>query len=77
MAEPTKGSKEAAEIAKRLIVSGIAQGMTVEMACAQAGRSIKAYEAYRRNDKKFADLVDRTRLGLKEKSFQEQSTDLS
>ena len=44
--------------------------MTVEAATASAGKSIKTYEYYRRTDKIFADKVDRTRLGLKDKQFQ-------
>jgi hypothetical protein len=43
--------------------------MTIEQACASAGKSIKTYEYYRRTDKIFTDKVDRTRLGLKDKSF--------
>jgi hypothetical protein len=43
--------------------------MTIEAACASAGKSIKTYEYYRRTDKVFTDKVDRTRLGLKDKSF--------
>jgi hypothetical protein len=43
--------------------------MTIEQACASAGKSMKTYEYYRRTDKVFSDKVDRTRLGLKDKSF--------
>jgi len=43
--------------------------MTIEAACGSAGKSIKTYEYYRRTDKQFADKVDRTRLGLKDKAF--------
>jgi hypothetical protein len=45
--------------------------MTIEAACASAGKSIKTYEYYRRTDKIFTDKVDRTRLGLKDKQFQD------
>jgi len=58
-----------ADIAKRVILSAVAEGMTIEQACASAGKSIKTYEYYRRTDKVFTDKVDRTRLGLKDKSF--------
>jgi hypothetical protein len=58
-----------ADIAKRLILGCVAEGMTIEQACASAGKSIKTYEYYRRTDKVFTDKVDRTRLGLKDKSF--------
>jgi hypothetical protein len=58
-----------ADIAKRLIIGCVAEGMTIEQACASAGKSIKTYEYYRRTDKVFTDKVDRTRLGLKDKSF--------
>ena len=51
------------------MLSAIAEGMTVEQACAVAGRSIKAYEYYRRNDPVFKALVDRTRQGSVEKNF--------
>lgn len=62
-------SENSADIAKRIILSCVAQGMTIEQACASAGKSMKTYEYYRRTDKVFSDKVDRTRLGLKDKSF--------
>jgi len=58
-----------ADIAKRIILGAVAEGMTVEAATASAGKSIKTYEYYRRTDKIFSDKVDRTRLGLKDKAF--------
>jgi hypothetical protein len=58
-----------ADIAKRIILGCVAEGMTIEAACASAGKSIKTYEYYRRTDKVFTDKVDRTRLGLKDKSY--------
>jgi hypothetical protein len=58
-----------ADIAKRIILGCVAEGMTIEAATASAGKSIKTYEYYRRSDKIFADKVDRTRLGLKDKQF--------
>ena len=58
-----------ADIAKRIILGCVAEGMTIEQACASAGKSIKTYEYYRRTDKVFTDKVDRTRLGLKDKCF--------
>jgi hypothetical protein len=44
--------------------------MTIDAACSSAGKSMKTYEYYRRTDKIFADKIDRTRLGLKDKQFQ-------
>jgi hypothetical protein len=58
-----------ADIAKRIILGCVSEGMTIEAACGSAGKSIKTYEYYRRTDKIFADKIDRTRLGLKDKSF--------
>ena len=58
-----------ADIAKRVILAAVADGMTIEQACGSAGKSMKTYEYYRRTDKVFCDKVDRTRLGLKDKSF--------
>ena len=58
-----------ADIAKRIILGCVAEGMTIEAACVSAGKSMKTYEYYRRTDKIFTDKVDRTRLGLKDKSF--------
>ena len=58
-----------ADIAKRVILGCVAEGMTIEQACASAGKSMKTYEYYRRTDKVFSDKVDRTRLGLKDKQF--------
>ena len=60
-----------ADIAKRIILGCVAEGMTIEAACGSAGKSIKSYEYYRRTDKIFADKIDRTRLGLKDKQFQD------
>lgn len=68
-------AENTAEIAKRVILSCVAEGMTIEMACKSAGKSIKSYEYYRRTDKVFADKIDRTRLGLREKTF--ASTDVT
>jgi hypothetical protein len=62
-------AENSADIAKRIILGAVAEGMTIEAATASAGKSIKTYEYYRRTDKIFADKVDRTRLGLKDKQF--------
>jgi len=62
-------AENSADIAKRIILGCVAEGMTIEQACASAGKSIKTYEYYRRTDKVFADKMDRTRLGLRDKSF--------
>ncbi len=58
-----------ADIAKRIILNCVAEAFTIEQACASAGKSMKTYEYYRRTDKVFADKIDRTRLGLKDKQF--------
>ena len=63
------GSKETADLAKRVILQGLAEGLTVEAACGQAGKSVKTYEYYRKTDKGFSALVGRTRLGAKTKNF--------
>ena len=62
-------SENSADIAKRVILAAVAQGMTIEQACGSAGKSMKTYEYYRRTDRVFSDKVDRTRLGLKDKAF--------
>jgi hypothetical protein len=62
-------AENSADIAKRIILGCVAEGMTIEQACASAGKSMKTYEYYRRSDKVFADKVDRTRLGLRDKNF--------
>jgi hypothetical protein len=62
-------AENSADIAKRIILNSVAEAMTIEQACASAGKSIKTYEYYRRTDKIFADKVDRTRLGLRDKNF--------
>jgi hypothetical protein len=67
-------AENTADIAKRIILTCVAEGMTVEEACKSAGKSIKSYEYYRRTDKVFADRMDRTRLGLRDKVF--ASTDV-
>ena len=63
-------AENSADIAKRIILGCVAEGMTIDAACGSAGKSMKTYEYYRRTDKVFADKVDRTRLGLKDKQFQ-------
>ena len=67
-------TENSADIAKRIILECVAQGMKVEDACKSAGKSIKTYEYYRRSDKVFADRMDRTRLGLRGQSFIEEQT---
>ena len=62
-------AEKSSEIAKRVILQAVADGSTVEQAVASAGKSMKTYEYYRRTDKVFADKMDRTRLGLKEKNY--------
>ena len=64
-------AEESSDIAKRIILRCVSEGMTIESACAEAGKSMKTYDYYRRTDKIFADKVDRTRLGLKDKNFAE------
>ena len=62
-------AEKSSDIAKRIILSGVAEGLTIEAATAAAGKSYKTYEYYRRTDKVFCDKMDRTRLGLKDKNF--------
>ena len=62
-------SENSADIAKRIILRCVAEGKTIELACGEAGKSMKTYDYYRRTDKQFADKIDRTRLGLKDKQF--------
>ena len=62
-------SEKTSDLAKRVILQCLAEGMTVEKACAQAGKSIKTYEYYRSSDKGFSALADRARLGAKTKNF--------
>ena len=62
-------AENSADIAKRIILGCVSEGMTIEQACGSAGKSMKTYEYYRRTDKVFSDKVDRTRLGLKDKTF--------
>jgi hypothetical protein len=57
--------------AKRIILTAIAQGETVESACKKAGRSIKTYEYYRSTDKVFAGQVDRIRGSLRGEALAE------
>ena len=62
-------AENSADIAKRVILRCVGESLTIEQACASAGKSMKTYEYYRRTDKDFADKIDRTRLGLKDKTF--------
>jgi len=70
---PNPRQKQDSEKAKKVILSAIAEGMTVEQACQVAGRTLKSYEYYRRTDPVFKSLADRTRLGALEKNFAEAS----
>lgn len=63
--------KQAADLAKRVILQCLAEGMTVEQACGVAGKSVKTWEYYRRSDPHFKSLADRTRLGTISKKFVE------
>jgi hypothetical protein len=65
------GDKQAADLAKKVILECLAEGLTVEQACGVAGKSVKTYEYYRRSDAKFKSLSDRTRLGAINKNFSE------
>jgi hypothetical protein len=65
------GDKQAADLAKKVILECLAEGLTVEQACGVAGKSVKTYEYYRRSDPKFKSLSDRTRLGAINKNFSE------
>jgi len=60
---------KSSDIAKRIILKCISESLTVEQACGEAGKSLKSYEYYRSTDRTWADMVDRTRLGLKDKIF--------
>jgi len=62
-------AENSATIAKRIILKCVADGMTVDEAVKTAGKSYKTYEYYRRTDKAFADKMDRTRQGLRDKVF--------
>jgi hypothetical protein len=70
---PNPRQKQDSEKAKKVILSAIAEGMTVEQACQVAGRTLKSYEYYRRTDPVFKSLADRTRLGALEKNFTEET----
>ena len=62
-----------ADKAKKVILQCLADGMTVEQSVKVAGRTIKAYEYYRRTDPVFKGLADRSRLGAVEKNFADAS----
>ena len=64
-------SENPADLAKKVILSCLAEGSTVEAACQAAGKSMKTYEYYRRSDPHFKSLADRTRLGAVNKKFQD------
>ena len=69
----TPNKTKEADKAKKVILSMMAEGNTVEVSCKAAGKSIKTYEYYRRSDPAFRNLADRTRLGSLEKNFTEES----
>lgn len=60
------GAKHATTLtAKETVISGIADGLSVEEACGLANRAVKTYEEWRRVDKEFARRVDAVRANLK------------
>lgn len=63
------------EDTKRLILEQIQAGHTVARACEIAGRSVKSYEAYRRNDPVFAAAVDRLRVERSEEYASRDGSD--
>ena len=63
-------AENSADIAKRIILGCVAEGMTIEAACASAGKSIKTYEYYRRTDKILQTRLTEHALGLKDKPLQ-------
>lgn len=69
----TPNKTKEADRAKKVILSMMAEGNTVELSCRAAGKSIKTYEYYRRSDPAFKNLADRTRLGSIEKNFTEET----
>jgi hypothetical protein len=58
-------SQLSAAQAKVAILEGMARGLTVEMACKAASRTIKSHENYRANDKDYARQVDQIRAARK------------
>ena len=74
MASPNPKIAANVDKAKKIILQGIAEGLTIEDACKVAGKSYKTYEYYRRVDPVFKSLADRTRLGSVEKNFQDASS---
>jgi hypothetical protein len=56
------GTKETAENAKKIILTALRAGHTVEVACQSAGRVRSSYDKYRKADPEFAAAADAAKL---------------
>jgi hypothetical protein len=56
-----KGTVQSAENAKKIIISALRAGHSVDIACQSAGRSRSSYDKYRKEDREFAALADAAR----------------
>lgn len=57
-----RGTVEGADNAKKVMLTALRAGHTVEVACQSAGRSKSSYEKYRASDPKFAADADAARM---------------
>jgi hypothetical protein len=57
-----KGTMVSAENAKKIILTALRAGHSVEVACQSAGRSRSSYDKYRKDDREFAARADAARM---------------
>lgn len=57
-----KGTEQSAENAKKIIITALRAGHTVDVACQSAGRSRSSYDKYRSTDPAFAAQADAARM---------------
>jgi len=57
-----QGTKQSADNAKKIILTALRAGHSVEVACQSAGRSRSSYDKYRKEDREFAARADAARM---------------
>lgn len=57
-----QGTRQSAENAKKIILTALRAGHSVDVACQSAGRSRSSYDKYRKEDREFAARADAARM---------------
>lgn len=68
-----QGTKQSADNAKKIILTALRAGHSVDVACQSAGRSRSSYDKYRKEDPDFAGRADAARMSAQGKSARNRS----